>query len=115
MYLGYVATYDHILTPTEVTEIFNTFLRDSAAGEVPLHTISGTVYGLDNTPISGAMVYLIRESGNYIEYYTSTSGNGYYEVPISFSGSYTLVSTNTPDSGGRAQPILSTTGSLVFL
>jgi len=117
MQLGYVATYDHILQQGEVDEIYATFMRDSAAGETPLHVISGTVYDVDNVPASGNTVYLIRESSNYIEYYTTTDGSGYYEVPISFSGNYTLVGTNVPnsDEGGRAQPLIATSGEVTFL
>jgi len=117
MQLGYVATYDHILYPPEVAEIYERFMFDSAAGETPLHVISGFVYDLNNNPAVGNRVYLIRESSNYIEYYTTTNGAGYYEVPISYSGNYTLIGTNSPNlgAGGRAQPLLATAGGITFL
>lgn len=114
-YLGLVQTYDHVLSSGEVSALYGTFLVDSVIGEsTPYQTLSGYVFGTDGLPSSGATVYLLHQDTNNIEAMVTTSGDGYYEVIVPYSGSYTVISTLTPSGGARAVAMLATSGGLYF-
>lgn len=51
-------------------------------------TLSGTVYGSNNTPISGAIVYLQDSKTNGIRSFFSTSDGGYRFGPLSSDADY---------------------------
>lgn len=115
-YLGECATYDTILSPSEILAIYDSGLKDLlTTSGVPYQSISGTAYGLDGLPVSGASVYLIYEPTNSIQNYTTTSGDGSYYLDLLYSGAYTLVTTLPPYSGSRAIPLVATSGSVYFL
>lgn len=111
--LGYMATYDHILTQSEVTTIYNTFLKDAPSG-TPYNSFSGTVFGLNNLPISGCQVYLLNTDINRLEYITSTNGSGAYQVQVSSSGNYLLTTSSGLLGGSQSITLTSTSGGVTF-
>lgn len=115
--VGYIASYDHILDSSERTAIYNAFLNNSPAGESPIQTISGTVYDLNNLPVSGADIYLVRDnsSSQLIDLYTTTDANGHYRLDIDLAGNYILVSSNMPGQGSIAQPMIVTNSGITYL
>jgi len=113
--LGQAMTFDHVLSDAEVQTMYNTFLVDSSAGNDPYQTFSGTVFGLGGLPASGASIYLIHQDTGKIEFSTSSSGDGSYQVIVPYSGSYTLVSTLTPSGGSRSFPMSAISGGVFFL
>lgn len=112
--LAYCATYNNVLTPAEVTSIYNTYLKDSPTGSAPYQTLTGTLYGLDSETLSGASAYLIHEDTKRLVYYTTTGSGGIFTMDVPYSGSYTLVTTSTPAAGTRAIPVIATSGGIYF-
>jgi hypothetical protein len=113
-YLGLAQTFDHVLSDAEVLTMYNTFLVDSEVGETPYQTFSGTVFDTAGLPASGATVYLIHETTKKIESSYTTSGDGYYNIIVPYSGSYTVVSTLTPSGGARAFAMIAISGGVYF-
>jgi len=101
--LGYVATYDNILTSGTVDNIWNTFLTDSLIGNPPA-VVSGIVYDDSEVAVSGADVFLVYNSDLTIGFagYDVTTSSGTYEIDVPLFGDYTLASSNPPNDGARA-------------
>jgi hypothetical protein len=112
--LAYCATYNNILTQSDVTTIYDTFLKDNVTGSAPYQTLTGTLYDLDGAALSGASAYLIHENTQSLVYYTTTGSGGNFTMDIPYSGSYTLVTTSTPSAGSRAIPVIATSGGVYF-
>ena len=110
MKLGYTATYDHVLTPTEVSGIHASFLSDTIVAQ-PIASLSGTVHGLQNQTISGADVFLVyNDSPFQLVDYSTTDFGGFYEIDVPYFGDFTLVSSHPPDVPGARAVSLTVSG-----
>lgn len=112
--LGLLSTYDHILNQSEVTAMYNDFLRDNLVGEIPYQTVSGIIYGTDGLPASGMKMYLLRHDISALVDFYTTIGDGYYALSIPASGNYTVIASNPPNTGGRAIPLNATVSGVYF-
>jgi hypothetical protein len=117
--LGYVATYDHILSEASVSGIYSTFLIDSLSGDDPAFTLSGTVRDSSGTSVSGAPLYLINVSDNQLYETSESSTSGTYSINVPYSGDYVLATANVvPNIGARALSLTASgvagSGSITF-
>ena len=109
--VGYMATFDHILNASEIDAIEEAFLVDETVA-VPPGVVSGVVFDSDKVPISGADVFLIFNDNPFqLVDYTSTDGEGFYNLSIPYFGDFTLVSSNPPDTQGARAISLTLTGT----
>lgn len=114
--IGLCSVYDHILTAQERQAIWDTFLKDQAVivGQTGFQSFSGTLYGSNGTPQSGAKHYLIYEPTGFIVSSGSTSSSGTYQIDLPYSGAYTAMFTNTPSAGSRSFPVIATATGVYF-
>lgn len=108
--LGLVATYDHILSPTSMSGIYESFLIDSATGEDPIFTLSGTVYDIADSAVSGAPVALYHIEDNEVYERVNADGNGDYTLHIPFAGDYVVFTSSIPPNKGARAVSLSASG-----
>lgn len=106
---GLFSIYDHILSQEEITNLYNTFLPDALV-QAPVASLSGTVVGINEFPISGATVGVFSHASNQLESIITTTGDGRYLAYFSTVGNYTLFSTKPTITGGRAIPITVVSG-----
>ena len=112
---GQLSTYDHILNQSEVTAIYNDFLRDDLIGGIPYQSVSGVIYDTNNAVVpSGFKAHLLRHDTTAIVDYYTTTGDGYYQLSIPASGNYTIITSSPPNAGGRAIPLNATTSGVYF-
>lgn len=112
--IGLCSVYDHILTANERQALYDTFLKDSAIGSTPYQSFSGTLFGLDGFEVPGAVHYSIYQPTSAVVHSGVTSSSGTYEVDLPYSGSYTVVFTNTPSGGSRAFPVIAVSGGVYY-
>jgi len=109
--LGYVATYDHILSQAEINAIYDTFLIDAVV-DPSFQSLSGVVYSLSGTTQSGSKVYAIYQPTDIMVSKYTTSGDGYYYLNLPYSGAYTVVASTSPQAGARATSIIATSSGV---
>jgi hypothetical protein len=109
--LGQISVFDTILDASTISGVYSDFIRDSAAGDDPLVTLSGVILDYDNVPASGAPFYLIKSSDNEIYHKGVTDSNGQYLLDVPFSGHYVAVATTVPPKKGARAISLEATSS----
>lgn len=112
--LGYVATYDHILSLSEVVALYNTFLVDSISGDDPYQTFSGTVFGLDGEIVEGSKLYLINTDTDLLVSSDVSTESGIYSLVVPTSGNYVVISVDPPYGGSRSFPMIAASGGVYF-
>lgn len=113
--LGRTTTYNHTLSQSEITAIYNDYLPDNLSDNYPYYTLSGTVFSAEGVVSpSGTKAYLLRETPLSIVDACTTSGDGLYHLNVPSSGNYTVITTNTPNSGASAVPIEAASGTVYF-
>lgn len=113
VYFAYVATYDHILSQSEINVIYNDYLVDRTVAH-PYQVVSGVVYGADGVAVSSATVDLIYSTNNSVVAHTVSDTDGSYVIDVPYSGNYTLVVSSAPSSGAAAVPLVATSGGVYF-
>lgn len=108
--LGLVQTYDNILSPSSVEGLYESFIIDSAGGEDPIYTLSGTVYDNTNATVSGAPVALYSPDDNEVYERVDTDGSGEYELQVPFAGDFILFTASTPPGTGARAVSLTASG-----
>ena len=108
--VGLVQTYDHILSSGSIAGLYESFLLDSAGGEDPIFTLSGTVYDTTNTAVSGAPVALYHVEDNEVYERVDADGNGDYVLNIPFAGEYVVFTSSMPPNRGARAVSLSASG-----
>lgn len=112
--VGLLTIYDHILSQTEINNLYDTFLPDTLSQTPFLISVSGVVVGVNNTPISGAFVGVFNHDSRQLESLSDTDANGNYKAYFSTKGNYTMFSSHPPtNSGGRAIPVIVSSGGTV--
>lgn len=112
--IGLCSTYDHILTANERQAIYDTFLKDALNVGVAFQSFSGTLYGNNGLPESGATHYVIYQPTSQIVSSGQTDANGFYSIDLPFSGAYTTIFTSSPNPGSRSFPVIATSGGVFF-
>jgi len=112
-YLGQATTYSGVLSPAEITSIYNTFLADSVVGSTYYQTFSGHVYGIDGSAASGIPVCAYYPNLNSVVHSTLTSGDGSYQVILPYSGTYTVFAASG-SVGAVAIPVVAASGGVYF-
>ncbi|RKZ82104.1 MAG: hypothetical protein DRQ39_11135 [Gammaproteobacteria bacterium] len=111
MDLGLVSSYDHIVSPTSMLGIYESFLIDSPGGEDPIFTLSGTVFDPTNVAVSGAPVALYSVADNEIYQRVDADSNGDYTIHIPFAGDFVLMTSSIPPKTGARALSLSASGT----
>lgn len=113
--VGLLQTYDHILTSGEIAAMYSTFLVNSIVGNSdPYQTFSGTLYGLDGLPVSGANHFSLYSPLNEIVHSGQTTDSGTFLVELPYSGEYSVLFTSTPSAGGRVVSAIANSGGVYF-
>jgi len=116
MYLGYMATYDHLLSVAEIDGLFNTFLIDSQAGGASVATLTGVVVDEDFNTASGVDVLVYDNDNDVIVSREVSASGGNYSVDIPFFGNYTVMASRPPLKGSVAEPFsVPSSGTIIFL
>lgn len=105
-----IQVYDHILSSGSVAGLYESFILDSAGGEDPIFTLSGTVYDPADTPVSGAPVALYHVEDNEVYERVNSDGNGDYTLHIPFAGDYIIFTSSTPPNKGARAVSVSASG-----
>lgn len=112
--VGYVASYDHILSPTDVAVLYTNFLLDSA-NPYPFVQMVGVVRDVNETVISGANVLVYDHSVHQVVEETLSESNGVYTVNFPNPGEFSIYTTKSGTPGGRASALTVTSGQQIII
>jgi len=102
--IGYMATYDHILSIAEIDAIEDAFLRDSINGETSVAELQGIVVDEGFNIVPSADVTLFNNDLNILVAHDTTTTSGTYSIDIPYYGNYTVTASHPPNTGAIALP-----------
>ena len=112
--LGYIATYDSILSPVEISILYNNFLLD-AKNPYPFTKMVGVVRDVDGATISGANVLLYDHVSHQTVDEAVSDSTGVYTVRFPSPGEYSIYSSKSGTAGGRAASLTVTSGEQIIV
>lgn len=113
--LAYTATYDHVLSPAEITLIMDTGLLDvSSPSTYPYATVSGIIFGIDYLPLAGAKVFAYNYNTLGIVASSTSTSSGVYTLNFESAGNYAIGVTKSGVVGGRVVQVTVTGGVVTF-
>ena len=112
--MGWCATYDHILSSGEVSQLYDSFLIDSPSPD-PYATINGIVYDNDLNRLEDADILVFDHLTKKVADITSSDENGLYIARFPSIGQFSVYTTKSGTPGGRASTVTVTSGGNVII
>jgi hypothetical protein len=115
-FLGYTATYNHILDIGEVQSIYISSLVDSNDPEnfSIYASVTGTVFDYGGSPLEGADVTALDPATDTVVAHDTTSSGGQYELDFPSGGVFKIVASKPGIIGGRVVEAVVSGGQVVF-
>ena len=114
--LGYTATYDHILSESEIEDIYNSFLVDSNdPANFPYAEVSGKVFDPEGSPLGDADVIAFKPSTSEIVASDTTTTGGNYTLQFESAGVFKVTASKPGVLGGRVVETVVSGGNVTFV
>jgi len=112
--LGYISTYDRVLSQEEVTAMYLNFLLD-AKNPYPFTKMVGVVRDLEGDPLPEANVIIYDHVEGLVVDETVSESNGVYTVRFPSPGEYSIYTSKSGTPGGRASSLTVTSGEQIII
>lgn len=114
--LGYTATYDHILSESEIENIYNSFLVDNNnPANFPYAEVSGRVFDVNGFPLDGAEVIAFDPASDQIVSQDVTTTGGDYTLQFESAGVFKVIASKPGIVGGRVVEAVVSGGGVSFV